>query len=466
MVLPKSSAEATGVVAKGDILEVVDTQSTEGVSLPQLRDMILGAPGSFVNLTFLREKEGEGFRYDIDLIRGDPNRFNPDESHLDIAVKMGSQKSVRSVLSSALAPAPAMAKDYPPTPLLAVYGEPDAAALMHKLLSVEAECDGYKRTHLAQQHLHTDAERELQNQREQISSLQKIVTEMQANTAKAAVAAAVAVDVGPLDPARALKGGYVPKQDLISAMQRSQMLENELLEAEKAAGSLGGDSVPRAEYEAIVRKSNDLEQELHRQISIVQSHETGPGNNQIERMCVMALPAAVSALHSLSEETGHASSATWALVRAEDYVAHLASSRYPLSIPELVNTITNGANPQGNEAERHRIMVDTQDACLAMSVISWDPEGRNMLLCDSRTVPSLLRIVAQSAGIHSKIDTSGNNAWGALQVPAQVVCSRFAAMTLGNFSLDEGGRLSIVRDADVRCMSCTLVVASCVRVLA
>ena len=58
-------------------------------------------------------------------------------------------------------------------------------------------------------------------------------------------------------------------------------------------------------------------------------------------MCVTALPAAVSALHSLSEEGGHASSATWALVRAEDYVAHLASSRYPLSIPgEFVLMVT------------------------------------------------------------------------------------------------------------------------------
>jgi hypothetical protein len=47
---------------------------TQGVSLPQLRDMILGTPGSYVNLSFLREKAGEGFRYDIDLIRGDPNK--------------------------------------------------------------------------------------------------------------------------------------------------------------------------------------------------------------------------------------------------------------------------------------------------------------------------------------------------------------------------------------------------------
>ena len=48
--------------------------SVQGVSLPSLRDMILGAPGSYVNLTFLREKGGEGFHYDIDLIRGDPNQ--------------------------------------------------------------------------------------------------------------------------------------------------------------------------------------------------------------------------------------------------------------------------------------------------------------------------------------------------------------------------------------------------------
>ena len=71
-VLPKSSAEATGVVTKGDILEVVDDTPTQGVSLPQLRDLILGPPGTYVNLNFLREKGGEGFRYDIDLIRGDP----------------------------------------------------------------------------------------------------------------------------------------------------------------------------------------------------------------------------------------------------------------------------------------------------------------------------------------------------------------------------------------------------------
>ena len=36
--------------------------------------MILGDLGSYVNLTFLREKGGEGFRYDLDLVRGEPNK--------------------------------------------------------------------------------------------------------------------------------------------------------------------------------------------------------------------------------------------------------------------------------------------------------------------------------------------------------------------------------------------------------
>ena len=46
----------------------------QGVSLPELRDLILGDLGSYVNLTFLREKGGEGFRYDLDLIRGEPSK--------------------------------------------------------------------------------------------------------------------------------------------------------------------------------------------------------------------------------------------------------------------------------------------------------------------------------------------------------------------------------------------------------
>lgn len=53
----------------------------QGVSLPQLRDMILGELGTYINLTFLREKGGEGFRYDLDLVRGEPNKVKLDMCH-------------------------------------------------------------------------------------------------------------------------------------------------------------------------------------------------------------------------------------------------------------------------------------------------------------------------------------------------------------------------------------------------
>lgn len=49
--------------------------------MPQLRDMILGDLGTYVNLTFLREKGGEEFRYDLDLVRGEPNKVKLDMCH-------------------------------------------------------------------------------------------------------------------------------------------------------------------------------------------------------------------------------------------------------------------------------------------------------------------------------------------------------------------------------------------------
>lgn len=45
-----------------------------GTTLGQLRNLILGPPGTYVNLSFLREMEVESFRFDVDLLRGDPNR--------------------------------------------------------------------------------------------------------------------------------------------------------------------------------------------------------------------------------------------------------------------------------------------------------------------------------------------------------------------------------------------------------
>lgn len=459
MVLSNSSAEATGVVAKGDILEVVDEKSTQGVSLPQLRDMILGTSGSYVNLSFLREKGGEGFRYDIDLIRGDPNKLATADLEVEqFDMKMGSQKSVTSLGNAApMIARTAVPKPQTPEPRAAprvAYGVVSASSPTHDASELygesmrnaaesSAEAESYKKRYLAEQTMHLEAERELQNQREQISSLQKMVAQLQAKAA---------VDAGPVDSSRALAAGFVPKQDLVSAMNRNKALEQELQEAKSrstaAPAGAGGDSVPRAQYQALERKATELEEEVRRQLSIVKSHQTGSGNDQIQRMCVVALPAAVSALHSLSEESGHASSATWALVRAQDYVAHLASSRYPLSIPGLVTCIAKGSTPQAvAPQERSRLLVDTQDACLAMSVISWDPEGRNMLLRDSRTVPALLGILGLARG-SLPVDTTNEKELEALNIPPQAICARFAAMTLGNFSLDEGGRMSIMRESE------------------
>lgn len=43
-----------------------------GKTWNELRRMIMGERGSFVNLSFLRELQDEAFRFDLDLMRGDP----------------------------------------------------------------------------------------------------------------------------------------------------------------------------------------------------------------------------------------------------------------------------------------------------------------------------------------------------------------------------------------------------------
>ena len=79
--------------------------------------------------------------------------------------------------------------------------------------------------------------------------------------------------------------------------------------------------------------------------------------------------------------------------------------------------------------ERQRLMVDTQDACLAMSVISWDPEGRNMLLRDNRTVAALVDVLGQLEGQFPD-GPIGDNAYSALNIPAQVFFTQRARMTI------------------------------------
>eukprot|EP00285_Hemiselmis_virescens_P006370 CAMPEP_0173399512 /NCGR_PEP_ID=MMETSP1356-20130122/45110_1 /TAXON_ID=77927 ORGANISM="Hemiselmis virescens, Strain PCC157" /NCGR_SAMPLE_ID=MMETSP1356 /ASSEMBLY_ACC=CAM_ASM_000847 /LENGTH=53 /DNA_ID=CAMNT_0014359241 /DNA_START=1 /DNA_END=158 /DNA_ORIENTATION=+ len=53
MVLENTSAAATGVVKYADVLELVQNESVVGKTLSQLRQMILGPPGTYVNLSFL-----------------------------------------------------------------------------------------------------------------------------------------------------------------------------------------------------------------------------------------------------------------------------------------------------------------------------------------------------------------------------------------------------------------------------
>jgi hypothetical protein len=212
----------------------------------------------------------------------------------------------------------------------------------------------FKSKYLAEQRMHQEAEREAKLQKAQISSLQKMVAQLQSRVAtdtsnttfdetkalqsgfvrkidfdnamqrvhqlEKELVAVKASQVLPqqaggdttLDAVRALQGGYVPKEDLMSAMQRSQHLEKELAECRLAVyEEMSANMVPRHDFLELERRANGLEQQLL-------GRKQGLGSDdQIMRMCVMALPAAVSALHSLSEDTGHASSATWALVRPE-----------------------------------------------------------------------------------------------------------------------------------------------------
>lgn len=145
----------------------------------------------------------------------------------------------------------------------------------------------------------------------------------------------------------------------------------------------------------------------------------------------MALPAVVSALHQLSQDTGHSSSATWALLRAEDYIAHMASTHFPLSVQDLVETL-----------EPTRTQTEIHDACLSLAIISWDPEGRKIILFNQSSVSRLVEVLGR--GVSEASMLSGHTgAGGAPEGSLVSLAARFAAMTLGNLSLDKPGRESI-----------------------
>ncbi len=69
------SAERDGTVRNGDVLLSIENQSVQGASLSDLRNLILGAPGTFVELSFQRA-DGAGERtFSVRLMRGTPEFF-------------------------------------------------------------------------------------------------------------------------------------------------------------------------------------------------------------------------------------------------------------------------------------------------------------------------------------------------------------------------------------------------------
>jgi flagellar biosynthesis GTPase FlhF len=70
-VTPGCAGARTGCINKGDVVIQVHQESVAGFSLAQLRQLVLGPPGSFCVLTFRRQTSSNiSFCYDLDLMRG------------------------------------------------------------------------------------------------------------------------------------------------------------------------------------------------------------------------------------------------------------------------------------------------------------------------------------------------------------------------------------------------------------
>ena len=70
-VTPGCAAARTACIKKGDLVIKVNEDPVQGISLAQLRQFVLGPPGSFVVFTFRRRtSDSTYFCYDVDLMRG------------------------------------------------------------------------------------------------------------------------------------------------------------------------------------------------------------------------------------------------------------------------------------------------------------------------------------------------------------------------------------------------------------
>eukprot|EP00960_Hanusia_phi_P077441 768694-Hanusia_phi.AAC.8 len=165
-ITPDSSAAATGVIQPGDVLENVDGQVVAGKNWNQLRRMIVGERGTFVNLSFLRELQDEAFRFDLDLVRGDPV---PVEN-----------------ISQAKSPSPEMKQDMMHGIHVPTFTPENVSDISYP--QVDKEKENLKKKYLAEQRLHLEAEEELKQckRQEQVSMLRLTIADLQNEKAQAA----------------------------------------------------------------------------------------------------------------------------------------------------------------------------------------------------------------------------------------------------------------------------------------
>mgnify|MGYP000845541565 CR=1 FL=1 len=368
------------------------------------------------------QSSGESFRFDVDLLRGDPARYSDGK---DLGVG-SSAEDLMSPMAS---------------PMAAVRNGADGN-LQAQVESLERERDVFRKRFLAEQRLHFEADQELSTSRERVRQLKQQVEQL-----TQLLEEAQSHEKSPGSDA----SGMVHKK-LEAADARVQTLEAQLRLAHTQVAKLqaGGESggvdlsqyVRKEHFLDVQRRAQELEAGVVRQAaagtSLVQESQT-----TVQRLCAMALPAAVSALYKMSEDSGHGSSATWALIRAEDHIAQIASAHFPISINSLVQSA--GA-PESSSA--------AHEATLVMAIISWDTQGRKLLMQEPGAVAVLLNMLqgARSTGAPSEdmqLPLIAGSPQDGERASEAELCARFAAMTLGNFSLEESGRALIAAEQSV-----------------
>ena len=342
MVLENTSAASTGVVKSGDILELVQNESVVGKSLIQLRQMILGPPGTYVNLSFLREMDDDAFRFDVDLLRGDPgsssasdgknqaggglsvssasssisgsivgghssshqlstiqhNKDNHNHNH-NHNQHQHQQQASRSHLNTSSSSNTTSGRQQmlfgtsSPRDLHASGNnsqqEHDIRAVLHE---AEQERDVFRKKYLAEQRLHLEAERDLQQARESNRELGQQIDRLSGDARS---------------PADIREAQQVQKREmnaLTQTLKRQQMA----LAAHEA--DVNSEMVPRellVEQENHNLKLEEQIQHLQDELAMVLQQVSGKGGggghvSQAHQLAVLALPPVVSLLAKFCDE--------------------------------------------------------------------------------------------------------------------------------------------------------------------